>query len=180
VEANVGQDAGAAPGGSPWDPGELNERHFCRRHGESPTQAIAAYTGYLTYETSLFSSLVAKTPITSQDCLEALRALGRVSHSWQDYYAHAVRNGTPLLPLWGTGVPTGNPNAPSPAIKPPSFGWPFGGEHGWSEPASRDGSGGETLRRAEAIAFVADQYAALLPGWYSACACFCHRWVIRE
>jgi RHS repeat-associated protein len=177
-EANVGQDFGSAPGGPSSDPGEQNYRHFVRRPRQGPDHAIAEYHSYLGTEECLFKSSVATA--TSESCLEALRALGRLTHSWQDFYAHAVRRKPPMLPLWGTGTETGDPRRPTFGVKPPSWSWPFGGEHGLSEPAERDGENGAQLRRADAVSFVVTQYRTMLPPWYEVCRCYCERWVIRS
>jgi hypothetical protein len=177
IEANLGQDAGSAPGGPSTDPGEQNHRHFVRRPWQGQSQAKDEYKSYLQDERSRFASNVANG--TSDSCLEALRALGRLTHSWQDFYAHAVKNSHPILPLWGTGADIGDPHAPGFDVKPPSWSWPFGGEHGlWSEPADRDGAHGAMHREVDSVFFVIDQYRAMLPHWYEKCKCFCERWMI--
>jgi hypothetical protein len=100
--------------------------------------------------------------------------LGRISHAWQDFYAHAVAATGPLLPVWGAGLNPGDPDVPGVDIKPPSFYWPSGGEHGLNgEPAEKDGTTGEASRKMDSIYFVTGKYATYLPIWDNACRCFC-------
>jgi len=174
MRSNVGQDAGSLPGGNSMDPGEQFDRHYCMKVGQTKAEADAAYLKYTSGEMSTFFRELSARPITAGNCQRSLEALGRVTHSWQDYYAHAVRLGTPLLPVWGPGgVPRGqrgNPDNPGSGVKPPTFTWLFGGEHGSTEPATRDD---RWSRINDSIVFVARKWNPLIPLWYANCKCWC-------
>ncbi len=177
---NVAEDDGSIIS-YPNAPGRQNERHFCASEGQLPSDAIAAYLAHLRQELDSFSTELNSWSFSmgtgDHNCRMALHALGHLSHSWQDFYAHAVNRQGPLLPVWGTGASIGNAAEPGTGVRPPIYTFPSGGEHGfWSEPADRDGEDGGALRRRDAVNFVARQYATLLPSWYQKCRCFCAVW----
>ena len=93
-------------------------------------------------------------------------------------------------PAWGTGI-TGSADkaGDNPKLRPSSWGgwetrwvwvpypqpypWLNTGEHGVSEPASRDENGGEAKRKTAAVTFVFDKYKKYLSTWYEKCWCCC-------
>lgn len=94
-----------------------------------------------------------------------MQALGRLTHSWQDYYGHAVTLAGNAN-AWGTGINTGNPDAPGSGVKAPTFYYNMGfpaGEHGLSEPGDRDAN--SALRKSEAVDFVAGKIKKMLDEW---------------
>jgi RHS repeat-associated protein len=175
-----------------------NGRHYDREDAQSQGAAIVAFNNIISSEISTFKNYVGGTTTpTESDCKEALKALGRVTHSWQDYYAHALLEGDyndPQLSepstatvvghthkLW-TATPsiTGDPDNPrggNGKIAPTT-----GGEHGahWTTGpnagvrAFEKGHESETdARRAAAIDYVKQQYRHWIPIWYVKCKCYC-------
>ena len=144
--------------------------------GNTATDMIAAYISRLKTEQGAFRDKLAGASPSPEDCKEALQALERLSHSWQDYYAHAIvlKNGKAEKQLW-TGHPriTGSPTEPkglTGLIVPSSWdGIARPGEHGWSEVGGNEGA----HRQGEAYLYVAGRYALLIPGWAAKCACNC-------
>ena len=168
TQSNLGQDAGSMPWSEATQPGQQNYRHYCRDQQQSVAQANTAYAQYLNTELNTFN-----TALAGSSCHAGLQALGRLTHSWQDYYGHAVtlagRDNA-----WGTGIATGNPDAPGSGVKAPTFYYRFGypaGEHGLSEPGDRDPN--SALRRSEAIDFVAGKIKPMLDRWLEKCRCNC-------
>lgn len=142
--------------------------------------ANTAYTTYLRSELKTHNDSIAADNPTKDDCIKSLEALGRVTHSWQDYYAHAVLMNGKAGPAWSaTPQITGSPDNLNPQLKPSSWGGvvmaanPWGAdEHGASEPASRDGQTGEKLRYNDANTYVTGRLQALYPPWEKKCACY--------
>jgi len=167
--ANVGQDDGVAA--------NALERHYNRPLDKANAQ-VAAYntrfTNYMASEVNAFWKIVHKADPTCDECDMALDALGRVTHTWQDYYAHAVLtgNGKPS-PAWSARPPvTGDPDNLNPALKPSSWGGiTKPGEHGWGEPGNAAGEQGP--RQNAAVSFVAGKLKKMLPQWYARCRCCC-------
>jgi RHS repeat-associated protein len=163
----------------PTDPFNDLRRHYNRPPNQSAADADAAYTGYLNQEKELFWAQL--KPITHpcdtdtkrQACREAIKTLGRLMHSWQDYFAHAVqKNGDPNA--WSLNI-TGTPDQLNPQLKASSWDWTTG-EHGPTEPASRDapytGMGGR-LRFEAARDFVASKLTDYIRPWLAKCKCCC-------
>jgi integrase/recombinase XerD len=180
IAQNLSQDRGAAF--------EELSRHFNRKvTGESKKsdEAINAkndYTNYLNSEIeSLLFQLDRVDPNSSINfsagCSLALASLGRLAHSWQDYYAHSVA----LFPgknnhswkLW-TAEPSisGSPDDMNPRISPSSWKhWLWNrGEHGALEPYGLEGQ----KRRDAAETFVADKLKSYLAYWAYKCSCTCN------
>ncbi|MGC8989662.1 MAG: RHS repeat domain-containing protein [Verrucomicrobiia bacterium] len=86
IAANIGQDHGSAK----YD----LKRHFNRPidqpTGSQAATYIGAYTRYLADEENDFHTPLNMETPGRTECETALKALGRLMHSWQDYYAHAV------------------------------------------------------------------------------------------
>jgi uncharacterized protein RhaS with RHS repeats len=167
THANLRQDEGAAQGD--------NRRHFNRAKdnpvGNGAAAARRAYTDYLAEEEREFRDRLTQA---QPDCRASVQALGRLSHSWQDYYAHALvllaRGFTKTL--WtATPAVTGSPENVSGAtgtINPSSWGVGFG-EHG---PGEIDGAEG-TARQRAATAYVAGRFQVMLKEWFTKCRCCC-------
>jgi hypothetical protein len=173
VAANIGQDHGSAKN-------DL-KRHF-NRPKDQPTGSqaaayIGAYTRYLADEENNFHTpLIMETP-GKPECEAALKALGRLMHSWQDYYAHAVvlkANGHTHT-LWTATPPVvGNPDQPaggSGTIVPSSYGVGFG-EHGLGEVTGQEA----VVRQRAESTFVSQQLTSLMGKWISFCSCPCKSW----
>ena len=183
--ANTGQDEGTARD-EPW-------RHYTRAIGESAESANRNYTEYLTGEQMEFDSNLQSvthpcdTDEERQACAAALDALARMTHAWQDYFAHAVLESGEAGPAWSADPPiTGDPGNLNPRLMPPSWG-SLGnrGEHGpnyWDaargrfDPADRDRTDnryGHQGRYYAAIDFVAAKMQQYLSRWMEKCRCCC-------
>ena len=146
------------------------KQHYNRGIAEFSDVARDAYVSHVQSVVVEYSKLLEGKPDRGK-CLEALQKLGRVSHSWQDYYAHAIGLNSPY---WGDPGPIdGNPDSPSANLKPASWGgynnW---GEHGPSEPASREADMGLN-RYVKAESFVTGKYPKMLQAWLAKCRCHC-------
>jgi hypothetical protein len=164
-------------------------RHYNRSiWDDSEGAKLAAdqdYEQYLVREKIRFTLSLAPTP-SSSGCWRALRALGRMSHSWQDFYAHAIRRdgqggiepGSPSSAegwlAWSKGV-TGSPEPTASRVNfwPSSYSMLGGGEHPpFSEPVVWGGA--EYLaRRDGAEVFVEHQFVDYLGRWLETCKCYC-------
>jgi RHS repeat-associated protein len=131
----------------------------CEHHTrgfENRISADRAYSDYLEEEEANYSRAANSG---NPDCDEALEALGRLSHAWEDYYAHVVTaEGSKSVP--GNLIRSCNPgNMCSPVLGPSS--WSFASaevsEHGLLEPGPFFGQEGN-LRRLEAVKYTVDQY----------------------
>jgi len=173
VKANLSQDQGPAF--------NENKRHYNRDLKQAVAQGNAAYTAYLAEELAKFKALLAKvespclTKEGQQSCEEALSALGRLSHSWEDYFAHAVLVGGNAGPAWAASPQIkGSPDDLNPQLIPSTWGSVIrSGEHGWSEPADRDNPGGRQKRYDDARDFVAAKFGKYAVDWYFKCRCCC-------
>ncbi|MDI9382262.1 MAG: RHS repeat-associated core domain-containing protein [Verrucomicrobiota bacterium] len=159
VEANEGQDSGA--GYSDFS------RHFNREYykGETPQQvqqrrtaARDAYTAYLAGEEVSFNYI--------PECWERLKALGRLSHSWQDYYAHGIHTSRGFV----------DPMNASPS-SPGEF-WPssYNSWRGWGEgehPNRGEPVEVSSQRYNQAEAYTALRFRRMLENWMASCKCLC-------
>jgi len=172
--ADLSQDSGQAF--------EENFRHYNRDLNEDVAGAKKKFQDYMAGEVGSFGHEMNKVEgscdndAEKQACIDALWSLGRVTHTWQDYYAHAVlaSNGE-AGPAWAANPPiTGSPDSDNDKLKPSSWGGYFNwGEHGRTEPASRDNPGGEQKRKDDAENFVFEKYKTYLHQWYNKCWCCC-------
>jgi len=169
LNGNEGQDAGNLLD---------NERHYNRDLSQQPAQAEAAYQNYLTQEKGIFSREL-KKPSTSH-CRRALWSIGRLSHSWQDFFAHAIRrdglggkenSGVPGWTAWSVGV-TGTPDSTQ-NFYPSSYSPLGGGEHPALEEPVLSSSPEFTARYNAAQAYSTAQIAPLLQQWIALCRCPC-------
>jgi RHS repeat-associated protein len=189
-DANVEQDSGQAF--------KENKRHYNRDidlNNAGVAKANQDYKDYCAEEVKKFDQAITKLTEYSEDtpcegerrsnCREALEALGRVSHSWEDYYAHAVLLSGAPGPAWSANPSIfGSPDDLNPQLKPSSWGGLLNrGEHGPAnvvtdpnEPGDRDSTatvnGGE-IRRQDARAFVSQKYLHALGEWMPKCGCCC-------
>jgi RHS repeat-associated protein len=171
VKANLSQDSVGSP--------EFNDlkRHYTRaidKTNQNVPAANTAYTGYIESEFKEYRKWIAADKPTKDDCKISLKALGRLTHTWQDYYGHAVLMNGQAGPAWSADPQiTGSPDNLNPQLKPCSWGslrnW---GEHGGSEPAERDGSMGGAARWVDAKTYVVFRLLDLYPGWEAKCACY--------
>jgi RHS repeat-associated protein len=155
------------------------KRHFNRGvdspRGSTATAMRNAYSDYIAFEQDKYHTNVAPDKPTLDQCRGAITELGRLSHSWQDYYAHAlvITGDTFTKELW-TGFPsiTGSPDSPSGvygSISPSSWATEGIHEHG-STPGDIDGLEGD-LRMSAAKEFVTERFTGLLPIWLIKCKC---------
>ncbi len=189
ITANEGQDVGGGPFSGATQPGQQNFRHYCRVDGQSKANADAALSGHISGEINTFCNRINRKNPTQGDCNDALDAIGRVSHTLEDFYSHAIRNvvqapgiGPPTFPpngdiVFGDGAPAlniGDAEHPGGDIVAPTFSYPtLGGEHGAREPSSRDEPNGLDRRRAAAVDFVAGRLQSLLTEWFYKCHSYC-------
>ena len=156
VDANVGQDEIGSAAASD------NPRHFNRNYvaGETAQEvqqrrstARDAYAQYLQQEEVLFNFI--------PECWARLEALGRISHSWQDYYAHGIHTSQGFVdPI--TGSPSGFTEF-----------WPssYPGEHSRTGESVSDSS----RRFTQAETYVALRFRSMLDDWLQACKCVCEQ-----
>ena len=145
------------------------------------------YQNYLSSETDTFNRKLDKYPDSDddcgcsdakkKDCEDALKSLGLLTHSWQDFYAHAVihwtgQNGQTQVDknIWTVGI-TGSPDQIG-NIDPSSWDniW-HRGEHGAFEVSGSEGD----LRKNAAIAFVKEKYDTMLDKWGKKCRDCCSK-----
>jgi RHS repeat-associated protein len=168
-KANVDQDDGYVTNSPPFTD--------LRRHYNSPEESKKAlydreYGIYLGYEWSLFHVALGPSNIrlnAAISCTVALKAMGRVSHSEQDFYEHAVLKAE-LGGGWKAwtrkeGKITGSPYNRG-SFDPCT--WPD--EHGGLDEFAAE----KEDRRAAAQTFTNEQFASNLPTWYSICNCYCN------
>jgi len=159
-DANIAVDSGASAN-------DLR-RHYNRGLSENIAFARQRYSEWLRLRQTSFNNLL-EHPSKSA-CELALKAIGELTHSWEDYYAHAIGVNSPFR--GNPGPIEGNPDAPSTNLKPSSWGGYFDwGEHGNSEPAWREADRGAD-RATKASDFVAGKFRSEMPRWWRACHCF--------
>jgi len=136
------------------------------------------YSAYLVEELGNFNKKLGSASPSLQDCKDALESLGRLTHSWQDYYAHALilMNGNADKILWTRDAPIiGSPDRPGGSggqIVPSSWNSVLNpGEHTWSEVGGAEGD----ARKAATRYFVAKKYKVLVPQWFLKCKCYCDK-----
>jgi hypothetical protein len=180
VHANVWQDI--------WGFFDMR-RHYNREvSDEEDSQKEAADRNYETYllrEEIRFRMSLSPSP-SGIGCWRSLRALGRMVHSWQDFYAHAIRRDGGGGPepgslsdaegwlAWTKGVTgTPRPSASRSRFWPSSYSLVGGGEHPpAAEPIVHGGA--EYLARYNAARdYSRQQLEARLPLWLERCRCFC-------
>jgi hypothetical protein len=159
-DANIAVDSGASANDM--------SQHFNRALNGDVAAARKDYSDNLKSRKASFDLYLEKP--TKASCIAALIRLGELSHSWEDYYAHAIGVNSPFR--GDPGPITGDPDVPSTDLKPSSWGGYFNwGEHGHSEPAWREADGGAD-RAEKASDSVAGKFRTEIPRWWNACRCF--------
>jgi RHS repeat-associated protein len=160
VDGNLGQDSAY---------GQDLRRHFNRAYfvKESPqeiqerrTAARNAYSAYLRSAEASFNF--------NSNCWARLETLGRLSHSWQDYYGHGIHTNQGFIdPI--TGSPEDLADFWPSSYHEPSL-FSANGEHNnvSPEPAS-----GNSRRFSQAEEYVTGRYQQMLEVWMQACRCAC-------
>jgi len=174
-KANLAQDKGEA-----FD--DL-ARHYNSSFDQDTGEAKCAYKNYIEKEIDLMESELQKVKnnnngndANKQSCDASLKALGRLTHTWQDYFGHAITvDDSPVA--WGASSPIrGTPDCDNPQLKPSTWDGLItfkSGTHRWREPAAHDGLGGTEGRRNYARAFVANKYSIYLEEWLKLCGQYC-------
>ncbi len=177
ADANTGQDHGAAF--------DALERHFNRPYHKLETwnEVVSRrkawdgkFSAYVSSEVQAFGQSLSGSPA---NCKGALEALGRASHSWQDFYAHAISSAhTPFhkklvgFQAWTLGY-GGSPDY-HPQLWPSSYNSPYAWDEGEHPNRHEPVSGHEAqLRESAAASFVAGKYGTLFQQWLKACPCWC-------
>lgn len=159
-DANVAVDSGSA--------GDDLSQHYNRPLDGDIGTAKTAYSNNLQNKQAVFD-LQIETPSKSR-CDNALKALGQMTHAWEDYYAHAIGLTSPFR--GDPGPIEGDPNNLSTNLKPCSWGsltdW---GEHGATEPAWREPDQGLD-RATQAVNFVMGEIESRMTLWSIKCHCF--------
>lgn len=145
-------------------------RHYVRpnKKGETDADKRAADRAYMEYISTEQNNFWADLSKGTGGCDEALKALGRMDHSFQDFFGHAIRRDDGF-DAWSEGM-TGDP------YDRDDFWPPSKKEHGWREPVR----GAEKRKRKEAaINFSAQQLygAGWFGKWWASCRdwCICYR-----
>jgi hypothetical protein len=178
LAGNLSQDDPIAFG--PLTGGLLeNARHYNRNTSETGIQGDQRFQNYIDYEEKLLSENL-KKPSTPH-CRRALWSIGRLSHSWQDFFMHAIRrdgrggrenSSCPGWTAWSNGV-NGDPSNRA-NFWPSSFSMPNGGEHpGWGKEPLVDCSPEYDARYAAAQDYTTARIRILLQQWVSSCNCAC-------
>ncbi len=161
-----------------------HERHYTYTGEESQRNAesvLESYKAYLIEEKTRFIQALSKA--NESNCAKALKSLGRLSHSWQDYYGHGVqldkslsveerRDITAYVNRLGSPENIGvlypaswsyNPKANT--EHPPLFkGEPFDPE-----------SPGFNDRWNASVSFVETKFKKMLPDYWDACVCYAEK-----
>jgi hypothetical protein len=161
-----------------------NARHYNRSISETGIEGQLAYHKYLTNENTYLNNLL-KTPSTP-NCRRALWSLGRMSHSWEDFFIHAIRkdgkggkenSDYPGWTAW-TALPpiTGNPSNRD-NFYPSSYSSVGGGEHpsGLNNEPILANSPEYSARYNAALAYTQANLGPLLIRWLNGCRCSCER-----
>jgi RHS repeat-associated protein len=159
-EENVGIDSGKTF--------KMHEWHFGRGIDEDIQTAKNAYTQLLSEQWERMSGKIGSP--SKDNCLDALKIVGQLSHAWQDYYGHAVHidsDGESET----IGNLTGNPEAPGSDMKPASWGGVWNsGEHEWIEPGKQ--APDAKHREQSAITWTKDKFNTFVELWWTPCKCY--------
>ncbi|MBI4712800.1 MAG: RHS repeat-associated core domain-containing protein [Planctomycetes bacterium] len=146
-----------------------SERHYTRNVIPTETSYDIATKDYDKYThdemTDFYTNL--NKPNTAQKCTASMEALGNVTHSWQDFYGHAVERSTGSFEVFSQGRGE-TPFAFSGWLGPPT--WP--GQH----PLDKEplfSAGEYNARILAATKFLEEQYNDMITTWLSNCRCHC-------
>jgi hypothetical protein len=151
IKANSSQDSGKA----------YNDlrRHYNRKPDEDAASADNAYQQYFNEEYKNATDASAKN-----DCAGQLEAIGKMDHTLEDFYGHAVGpNGETELWTNGTSCTPYNRSGCKPSSYP--------GEHPAVPPSEPGSPKEEAARKKAAIDFMTERYKNLLPSFLEKCAC---------
>lgn len=154
-----------------------NRWHFNRdidKNNENVENAIRLYKKLLTGQWKDMEEKI-KEP-NKENCQNALKIVGMLSHAWQDYYAHAIDINSDGSKETIRKI-KGDPSAPGENIKPASWGYAGWkvlnidtGEHGVSEPGSRAPDTQDRLTQAEN--YTKMKFREFLGIWVAPCKCY--------
>jgi len=158
--------------------------HFNRGLDEDAESAKRNYKGLIDRQlngSAGFYDFISKDKANADNCKTSLEILGKISHAWQDYYAHAIRKETQpgVITYYNSepGAIEGSPDNIGTSIVPSKFGyfgWDFWNtnlsEHGMTEPGFR--APDTSTRLSLAQDFVTQKYSFHLTKWWEACKCF--------
>jgi hypothetical protein len=185
VTGNLSVDTGAFYNNNYW--------HFNRNMDDLINIGRVQYDQIIVGNGAQFLRNLAGNKGNDDICKEELLRLGRLSHAWQDYYAHAVSvhytGGTHFGPDSSVGSISisSDPYHPDTMMKPSSYEESTGGEHGklnytnltdpsknnhktgMNEPGNR--APDKDFRRSESINFTARRFLLMMQYWYDNCSC---------
>lgn len=161
-DANISVDSGETFKNNYW--------HFNRGIDED---IITAKDAYFKISYDYWNEIVDRIAEPNKgNCFKALEFVGMLSHSWQDYYAHAIHKDSDGSKKT-IGKVTGDPDNPGFDMKPASWGglWPpkFG-EHGASEPGDR--ASDRNVRIESAEKFTKKRFDEFFKIFWEPCKCY--------
>jgi len=159
------------------------ERHFTRPfiEGESDEERVtyrqmwlSEYYSYLQQENASFSRNLHGFFGLFASCKRALKSLGRLSHSWQDFFGHAINESSGFS---GNGASfTASSDSPGeywPSSYKLTWPWTQVSEHPpFSEPLFDQNE--YSARRNASIEYVKKQFDTYLRAWLPVCLCKCY------
>ena len=152
--------------------------HYNRKVGEDPNTAKRAYILVrIGLRLQLLAFQIGEGNATPEECSKYIENYGRLLHSSQDYYGHAVANAA-VDNNSDVGVLRGNPDNLSPDFKPSSYAGLVGkDEHGFpprdGEPGTRNGQ--QAIRTRQTNAFTKKDMTQYLDAYYAKCKCNCKK-----
>ena len=178
VKGNLSVDSGTYFSNNYW--------HFNRNPDDSVAEGRRQYSNIVYDNYYSFYLNLNNPPNDDTVCLAELERLGRLSHAWQDYYAHAVKitymggRAGDTEPAVGGIATSSDPYNLDPNMKPSSYDESTGGEHGkvqfgvnvrngMYEPGNR--APDRNWRRTTSVTFTASQFEEMIQYWYDNCSC---------
>ena len=153
------------------------KRHFNRAPADNRQQLDIAYADYVQLELGTFQILLARG-----QCEAALERLGLITHSWQDFFAHAIRRdgkggkensdfpGWTAFSVGIVGTPENRtlfwPSSYSMSLMDEAEHPPF------EEPVKEESAEGQARQR-ESLVYVSKQFTNYLLYWIQHCQCSC-------
>ena len=181
VHANVSQDTYFSFGGG-W---LMNQAKAHRHYLRIPDNKILAvvdlgnarkydekYGRYIQSEVERF-----RRELKTGECHKALQALGRVSHSWQDYFAHSVHAYSAYnWYVWMSGY-KGNPDSGQRDLWTAwPVAWPLSIRgHKWNREPADEFNRETGIRYDEAMKHTRAKFADFIPKWLKRCRNQCPR-----
>jgi len=139
-------------------------RHYTKKKEEDAAEANIKYRQYLFEEITQFA-----TSVSTAQCESALKALGRMNHAMQDFFAHAVTlDGS--LSIWNSGTSCDPYNIGG--CRP--INWPDENEHPYlHEPYYPEGEYDARLKVATEL--TKRNLGTYLTIWATECSCWCNK-----